>query len=208
MTERTAVDMWFDPICPWAWITSRWLLEVEKVRPVDVRFHVMSLSVLNEGRDLPETYQALMEIGWGGVRVCIAAEQRYGSEVLRSLYTALGTVIHLGKQEPDREMLRTVLTEAGLDSELAEAAGSSEYDEALRASHEAGMRPVGLEVGTPVIHASGPIDGETVAFFGPVVTPAPKGEAAGRLWDGVLMVAGTPGFFELKRTRTLDPIFD
>ncbi|MGS2616872.1 mycothiol-dependent nitroreductase Rv2466c family protein [Micromonospora sp. LZ34] len=207
MSERVAVDMWFDPLCPWAWITSRWLLEVEQVRELDIRFHVMSLSVLNEGRDLPEQYQELMRVGWGPVRICIAAEQRHGSEVLRRLYTALGTRIHLGKEQLGPELYAAALIDAGLDPALAEAAESTDYDAALRASHEAGMRPVGTDVGTPVIHAPGP-DGRQVAFFGPVITPAPKGEAAGRLWDGVLLVAGTPGFFELKRSRDLDPIFD
>ncbi|MFG3701654.1 DsbA family protein [Micromonospora sp. NPDC047620] len=207
MSERVAVDMWFDPICPWAWITSRWLLEVEQVRDVDVRFHVMSLSVLNEGREVPEKYQELMRTGWGPVRVCIAAEQRYGQEAVRKLYTALGTRIHLGQEKLSPELFAAALADAGLDPELAEAAESAGYDEALRASHEAGMRPVGTDVGTPVIHAPGP-DGGMVAFFGPVVTPRPKGEAAGRLWDGVLLVAGTPGFYELKRSRELGPIFD
>ncbi|WP_435207175.1 mycothiol-dependent nitroreductase Rv2466c family protein [Micromonospora sp. bgisy143] len=207
MTDRVTADMWFDPICPWAWITSRWLLEVEQVREVDIRYHVMSLSVLNEGRDLPEQYRELMDNGWGPVRVCIAAEQRYGSDVLRALYTALGTRIHLGKEQLGPELFAAALTEAGLDPALAAAADSTEYDEALRASHEAGMRPVGQDVGTPVVHAPGP-DGRPVAFFGPVITPRPKGEAAGRLWDGVLLVAGTPGFYELKRTREESPIFD
>ncbi|MEU1685722.1 mycothiol-dependent nitroreductase Rv2466c family protein [Micromonospora sp. NPDC005707] len=207
MTERVAVDMWFDPLCPWAWITSRWLLEVEQVRDVEIRFHVMSLSVLNEGRDLPEQYQDLMKKGWGPVRVCIAVEQAHGGETLGKLYTAMGTRIHLGKEELGREMLAGALTDVGLDPALADVAESTEYDEALRASHEAGMRPVGTDVGTPVIHAPGP-DGRQVAFFGPVITPAPKGEAAGRLWDGVLLVAGTPGFYELKRTREVGPVFD
>jgi len=207
MAERVSVDMWFDPRCPWAWITSRWLLEVEKVREVDVRFHVMSLSVLNEGRDLGEKYNALMKTAWGPVRVCIAAEQRHGSPVLRDLYTAMGTRIHLQEQEPGPELYAAALAEAGLDPALADAADSTEYDQALRASHDAGMKPVGLDVGTPVIHAPGP-DGTTVAFFGPVITPAPKGEAAGRLWDGCLLVAGTPGFYEIKRTREAAPIFD
>ncbi|MFY1703886.1 MULTISPECIES: mycothiol-dependent nitroreductase Rv2466c family protein [Micromonospora] len=198
--------MWFDPICPWAWLTSRWLLEVEQVRDVTVRFNVMSLSVLNEGRDLPEQYREALRTGWGPVRVCIAVRQRYGPDEVRALYTALGTRIHLGREPLSRELYSAALTEVGLDPTLAEAADSTDLDEALRASHEAGMRPVGTDVGTPVIHAPGP-DGTPVAFFGPVVTPAPKGEAAGRLWDGVLLVAGTPGFFELKRSRTLDPIF-
>jgi hypothetical protein len=174
---------------------------------VDVRFHVMSLAVLNEGRDLGENYNALMKTAWGPVRVCIAAEQRHGSQVLRDLYTALGTRIHLEKQEPGLDFYTAALTEAGLDPALAAAADSEEFDTALRASHDAGMKPVGLDVGTPVIHAPGP-DGTQVAFFGPVITPAPKGEAAGRLWDGCLLVAGTPGFYEIKRTREASPSFD
>jgi protein-disulfide isomerase-like protein with CxxC motif len=206
--DSTTVEMWFDPTCPWAWITSRWLLEVEKIRPVRVRFHVMSLSVLNEGREnLPERYKEGIAKGWGPVRVAIAAEQKYGNEVLRDLYTALGTRAHLERRELDREMLVEALTEVRLDPALADAADSTGYDEALRASHDAGMAPVGLDVGTPVIHAPGP-DGGTIAFFGPVVTPAPKGEAAGRLWDGVLLVAGTPGFYEIKRTRDIRPSFE
>ncbi|BCJ70574.1 DSBA oxidoreductase [Catellatospora sp. IY07-71] len=199
--------MWFDPLCPWAWMTSRWLLEVEKVRPVTVEFHVMSLSVLNSGRDLPEQYVALMEKGWGPVRVCVAAAQQYGEQVLRDLYTAYGTRIHLNKQELGPELDAAALADVGLDPALAAAATSTQYDEALTASHNAGMKPVGTDVGTPVIHAPGP-EGRTIAFFGPVVTPAPKGEDAGRLYDGVLLVAGTPGFYELKRTRDLGPIFE
>ncbi|MFK3983580.1 DsbA family protein [Micromonospora sp. NPDC050397] len=209
MSERASVTMYFDPSCPWAWMTSRWLLEVEKVRPVDIEFRVMSLGVLNEGRDgLPADYRESMKTTWGPVRLSIAVEQKYGQRTLRDFYTAIGTRIHPGRQERGPELYAAVLADLGLDPALASAAGSTGYDEALRASHEAGMRPVGNDVGTPVIHAPGPVEGETVAFFGPVVTPAPKGEAAGRLWDGVLLVAGTPGFYELKRSRTLGPIFD
>jgi hypothetical protein len=208
MTERATVDMWFDPTCPWAWMTSRWLLEVEKVRPLDVRFNVMSLSVLNEGRDhLSESYRAAMDKAWGPVRVCMAAAEAAGPQVLGDLYTALGTRIHLKNYELDEKLYTEALTEAGLDTALADAATSDAWDDALRGSHDAGMKPVGTDVGTPVIHAPGP-DGDPVAFFGPVVTPAPKGEAAGKLWDGVLLVAGTPGFFELKRSRDIGPIFD
>jgi hypothetical protein len=206
--ERVTADMWFDPLCPWAWITSRWLLQVEQVRPVDIKFHVMSLSALNEGREgLPEAYRAGLIKGWGPVRIAIAAEQQHGNEVLRPLYTALGTRRHHEKQEFGPDLYRDALTEAGLPLDLAAAADSTEFDEAVRESHNAGMKPVGLEVGTPVIHVPG-LDGQQVAFFGPVVTPAPKGEAAGRLWDGTLLVASTPGFFEIKRTRDVDPIFD
>jgi hypothetical protein len=169
---------------------------------------VMSLSVLNEGRDnLPEKYRDSLAKNWGAVRVAIAAEQKYGNDVLRPLYTALGTRIHLGREERDRALFEAALADAGLPVELADAAESTEYDEALRASHDEGMAPVGLDVGTPVIHVPG-ADGTLIAFFGPVVTPAPKGEAAGRLWDGTLLVAGTPGFYEIKRTRDARPDFD
>jgi len=200
--EPTVVDFWFDPVCPWAWIASRWMHEVEKVRPVTTRWHVMSLSVLNEGRDIPEPYQELMRTGWGPVRVCIAAEQQYGPEVLGPLYTALGTRFHQEKAPRERATYEAALAEAGLPAELAAAAESSEYDEALRASHKEGIERVGYDVGTPVISVNG------LSVFGPVVSPIPRGEAAARLWDGVLLIAGTDGFFELKRSRTRDPIFD
>ncbi|MEV2276758.1 DsbA family protein [Nocardiopsis sp. NPDC049922] len=201
--DITYADMWFDPLCPWAWITSRWLLEVEKVRPVRVRWHVMSLSVLNEGKeDLPENYRRLIETGWGAVRVCVAAEQQHGPQALGPLYTALGTRFHHDGEPRSLDTYRDALKDAGLPVELAAAAESTEYDTALRASHAEAMTLVGEDVGTPVISVEG------VSFFGPVVTPIPRGEEAARLWDGVRLVAGVEGFFELKRTRTVEPSFD
>jgi 2-hydroxychromene-2-carboxylate isomerase len=201
--ETTHVDFWFDPICPWAWIASRWMLEVQQVRPVEVTWHVMSLSVLNDGKDdLPEQYRSLLATGWGPVRVLIAAEQAHGPEVLLPLYTALGNRFHHEKAPKDRETITAALTEAGLPASLAGAMDSTEYDEALRASHEEGINRVGYEVGTPVISVNG------TAVFGPVMSPIPRGEAAARLFDGVLLLSGTDGFFELKRSRTRDPIFD
>jgi predicted DsbA family dithiol-disulfide isomerase len=195
-------DFWFDPICPWAWMSSRWMLEVEQVRDVSVRWHVMSLAYLNQGRDLPEAYQELMAQAWGPVRVAIAAAAAHGDGVVLPLYTALGTRFHLEQRPKDRATIEDALAEVGLGTELADAMTTTEFDEQLKKSHHAGMDQVGMEVGTPVISVDG------VAFFGPVVSPTPRGEAAGRLWDGVLLVAGTDGFFELKRSRTRDPIFD
>ena len=195
-------DFWFDPICPWAWIASRWMLEVEQVRGVQVRWHVMSLSYLNEGRELPEKYRAVMDQSWGPVRVVVAAATAHGEDVVLPLYTALGTRFHHEGRPKDRATIEEALTEVGLPTALADAMDSEAHDEALRKSHHAGMDQVGFEVGTPVISVEG------VAFFGPVVSPIPRGEAAGLLWDGVRLVAGTDGFFELKRSRTRDPIFD
>jgi len=201
--QPTVVDFWFDPLCPWAWITSRWLLEVEKVRPAVPRWHVMSLAVLNEDKeDLPEKYREWLARAWGPVRVCAAAEAKYGPEVLGPLYTAIGTRFHNEQLPRDRDTIEAALAEAGLPAELAGAMDSAEYDEALRASHHDGMDRVGDDVGTPVISVNG------ASIFGPVVSPIPRGEDAGRLWDGVLTVTSVDGFFELKRSRFRDPIFD
>ncbi|MEV7969059.1 disulfide bond formation protein DsbA [Sphaerisporangium sp. NPDC088356] len=215
MTERTPVDFWFDPFCPWAWMTSRWLLEVQAVRPVEPRWHIMSLAVLNEDKDIPDEYREMLNNAMGPVRVLQAAADKYGTDILGALYTELGVRIHnqrrLQPSDPEQEFdtaaaIREVLAEgleaAGLDPQLVDAVDSTEFDEAVRRSHNKGIELVGQEVGTPVIAVDG------VAFFGPVISPAPKGEAAGKLWDGVLLVAGTDGFFELKRSRTREPLFD
>jgi 2-hydroxychromene-2-carboxylate isomerase len=201
----TFADFWFDPLCPWAWITSRWMLEVEQVRPVTTRWHMMSLAYLNlvqhQGEGLDKEYLERLEGAWGPIRVCAAARAEGGGEVLGPIYTALGTRFHV-QQRRDEAAVAEAVAEVGLPPSVAEAATSTEFDDAIKASHQEGMDLVGLDVGTPIIA----FDGQ--AFFGPVVTPIPRADAAGRLWDGVLAVTGTDGFFELKRTRDRSPSFD
>jgi len=196
------VQFWFDPVCPWAWMASRWVDEVTALRGLDVTWKVMSLAYLNEGRDLPAPPANTMHRDWGPVRVLTAARVQHGREVVKPLYDAMGTRIHPEGRRHWDAVVAEALAEVGLPADLAEAAGSTQWDGAVRAEHHDGMDRVGTDVGTPVIAV-----GE-VAFFGPVVSPAPRGEDALRLWDGVLAVASVDGFFELKRTRTRGPIFE
>ena len=201
-TSRVPVDFWFDPACPFAWVTARWIVEVEAQRELDLTFHVMSLKLLNEGRELSPDYLERMERALGPVRVCAAAEESAGSGALRRLYFALGRRRHDDARELDREVIVEALAEAGLPESLADAADSDEFDEALLKSHRMGMDPVGYDVGTPVIHVDG------TAFFGPVLTQIPRGDEALRIWDGTRLLASNPHFFEIKRTRTERPQFD
>lgn len=196
------VDFWFDPLCPWAWITSRWMLQVELVREVRVDWHLMSLAHLNAGRSLDAGYLERIEKGWGPLRVIAAARAEHGQPIVLPLYSAMGAHRHVRSVEDFDEVIEFALADVGLPAALADASTSTEFDDEIIAEHTRAIDLVGDDVGTPVVAVG------DVALFGPVVTPAPKGEAAGRLWDGVLAVVGTPGFFELKRSRTVPPIFD
>ncbi|TNU74080.1 DsbA family protein [Miniimonas arenae] len=201
LLTRPRVDFWFDPICPWAWMTSRWMVEVARQRDVDLTWHVMSLAVLNEGRDLPENYRALMDRAWGPARVANAVREQHGDAAVGEFYTAIGTRIHPGGEEFE-PAIAGALEDVGLPADLARFADSDELDESLRASHGEGISLVGEDVGTPVVSING------TAYFGPVVTPAPKGEAALRLFDGLVLLTSVDGLYELKRTRTSGPVFD
>lgn len=199
--ERTPAELWFDPICPFAWITSRWLIEASAHRAIEPTWRVMSLAVLNAGRDLPEQYMALMQRAWGPVRVAVKVSQDYDNATLGRLYTELGTRIHNDGRGFERDVVAEAIAAAGLPAELIDAYDDTSLDDAVTAAHKEGISLVGEDVGTPVIRVSG------VAFFGPVITPMPRGEAAARLWDGVVLCASTEGFYELKRTRDRAPEF-
>ena len=201
-TKTNQADFWFDPMCPFAWITSRWIGEVEAVRDITTVWHVMSLSVLNEGRELEPAYQEAMEKGWGPVRVITAAKEQHGDRVVKPLYDAMGTLIHLGGEKDFGIVISKALAECGLPASLAEAATADAFDTALRASHEEGITLVGQDVGTPVVAFNG------TAFFGPVLTRIPRGEQAGQLWDATVTLASYPHFFEIKRSRSERPEFN
>lgn len=199
---KNKADFWFDPLCPFAWVTSRWIGEVEAVRDIETEWHVMSLAVLNEGRDLEPAYRESMDNAWGMVRVIIAAREEHGPQVIKPLYDAMGTLIHNQGEKDRAQVITKALAECGLPASLADAATTDAYDRQLRASHEEGISLVGQDVGTPVVAFNG------TAFFGPVLTRIPRGEEAGRIWDATTAIAAYPHFFELKRSRTESPEFD
>jgi hypothetical protein len=183
-------------------MTSRWVGEVAKVRDLDLTWHVMSLAVLNEDKNVTDDYRAFFPRALRYTRLVAAVQELHGQKFIKPLYDALGKRIHPGGSKNPDEVIPAALAEVGLPAELMKYADSDEYDEQMRASHFDGINRVGQDVGTPVIAVNG------TAFFGPVISPAPKGEEAAKLWDGVLAVAAYDGFYELKRSRTREPIFD
>jgi hypothetical protein len=201
-SAKSEVEFWFDPSCPWAWMTSRWVDEVAKYRDLDVTWKIMSLAVLNEDNDMPETYRAFFPRALRYTRLMAAVTELHCRSQVKPLYDALGTRIHPGGRKDVDAVIEESLAEVGLPADLIQYSNTDEFDPQMRESHFDGINRVGQDVGTPVIAVNG------VAFFGPVISPAPKGEEAVALWDGTVAVASYPGFFEIKRTRTAEPIFD
>ena len=199
---KQRAEFWFDPVCPWAWMTSRWILEVEKVRDIEVNWNLFSLAYLNRDKDVPEDYKSKLIRSWHCTRVIAAAQRERGDSITLPLYTAISSRIHLEKMEVGKELFEAALHEVGLSPALAAAMDDESLNQDIIDSHERGIKLVGNDVGTPIIAVG------DAAFFGPVISPAPKGEAAGKLWDGVVGVASYPGFFEIKRSRNVGPIFD
>ena len=201
MASAQKVDMWFDPICPFAWITSRWLLEAAAVRDLEVTWNIMSLAQLNKDREMDEAHKAAFTRSWDAVRLVAAVKEKHGNDAVIALYNAMGTRIHLKKEKVSDELLTAALAEAGLPSDLFAVAKDESWNEPMIASHDRAISLVGNDVGTPVVAIG------DAAFFGPVISPAPKGEQAGRLWDGLALCLEVPGFYELKRARKGGPDF-
>ena len=201
MASAEKVDMWFDPICPFAWITSRWLLEAAAVRDLEVTWNIMSLAQLNKDREMDEAHKAAFTRSWDAVRLVAAVKENHGNDAVIALYNAMGTRIHLKKEKVSDDLLVAALAEAGLPADLLTTAKDESWNEPMIASHDRAISLVGNDVGTPVVAIG------DAAFFGPVISPAPKGEQAGRLWDGLALCLEVPGFYELKRARKGGPDF-
>lgn len=198
---KEKVNFWFDVSCPWTWITSRWLVDVSEQRDLDVTWRPFSLFELNKDRDLPEDYRKHIEDSRNFGRISMAVSKTSPDRV-GEFYTELGTRIHNDEQPQTDETILAALSAVGLDAELLERAKAGKFDDAVRASTQAGLDLVGDDVGVPIIEVAG------VAFFGPVMSPAPQGADAVKAWDGTVALAQTKGFFELKRSRDVGPIFN
>lgn len=203
MAENTKVEFWFDPVCPWAWMTSRWIQEVERLRDgVEVDWNVMSLAILNEDRDMNDAHKKSHAFSKRACQVAAGVKAELGNEAMVKFYDTIGTINHNEGRSGEEGTLEEAVEKDGVPAEFVTRAENGEFDELLLASHNGAIDRVGDEVGTPVIAVNG------VAFFGPVISPAPKGDMALQLFDGVVAAAGYDGFFEIKRSRTRGPQFD
>jgi len=209
------LQFFFDPVCPWAYITSRWVTEVQQQRNYDVSWKFISLFMINDERGYGEGKQAWRDGHFAGLqalRVASAARTSAGNDAVAAVYTALGKAIHADKRRPEssggmQNLLREVLTEAGLNPDWAKSADDELHDEVIRYETKAALEATGKDVGTPILIFN-PGSAEQSSFFGPVISKIPRGQDALRLWDAVYTLATTSGMAELKRSLRATPSFD
>lgn len=205
------VDFYFDPVCPWAWLTSRWVMNVQDERPMTVDWKFICLRIVNEDKDYERDFRPGYERGHTRglelLRVAAAARAEVGPETVAPLYTTFGRIIHLDRNATafdDPAGIAGVLAELGLPAGLGAFATTTDYDDVVRAETVEALDRCGGNIGTPVL-TFGPPDGPS--FFGPVINKAPKGAAAVELWDAVTALGSNPHFSELKRSLRGRPDF-
>ena len=202
---KDSVDFYWDPICPWCWITSRWMVDVDRQKQIHVNWKLFSLKKINQDRDIPEHFKILHQIGLRALRVAAAVSKEYGNDGLAKLYTVMGTRYHHDNEDIDEpDILEEILKACGFPTQLADAVDAEAWDKIIAADMDQAVAKVGTDVGVPLIVLDG---GRGPGFFGPVFSPAPTGTSAVALWDAIIIAGGTPGFFELKRTRETGPLF-
>ena len=204
-TAQDTVEFYWDMVCPWCWITSRWMEDVSRQKNIHINWKFFSLKKINEGRDIPERFRTSHAIGLRALRVAAAVRQDYGNDAVGKLYTVMGSRRHHDQQDiGTQEMLEELLDLCGLPQTLAAAADDESWDQVIEADMEQAKAKAGDGVGVPLIVLDG---GEGPGFFGPVLSPAPVGEAAVQMWDAMVTVGRMPGFYEFKRTRETGPVF-
>lgn len=202
---KDTVEFYWDPVCPWCWITSRWMIDVGSQKQIQVNWKLFSLKKINAGRDIAKDFKILHEMGLRALRVAAAVRKEYGNEGIAKLYTVMGTRYHHDKEDIDEpEVLDKILQTCGFAKQLADAVNKNAWDKMIAADMDQAIAKVGRDVGVPLIVLDG---GKGPGFFGPVFSPAPSGQAAVELWDAIIVAGRTPGFFELKRTREIGPQF-
>ena len=199
------VEFYWDPICPWCWITSRWMEDVRRQKDIHVTWRFFSLKMFNAERDVSPDLSILHSMGLRALRIAAAVRAKHGNEGVARLYTLMGTSYHHDQEDIDEpEVAQAILERGGFAPTLATAVEDSDWDKTIETDMARAAAKVGNDVGVPIIVLNG---GEGPGFFGPVISPAPTGEVAVALWEGLIAVGRTPGFFELKRTREIGPRF-